>query len=42
MRMNFRSIWLIIVAVRKSVEEMVIDCFVAIVSRRGIGCSSGV
>jgi hypothetical protein len=39
MRMNFRSIWFIIFAVNKSGNVIVMDCFVEIVSRSGIGGS---
>ena len=39
MRMNFRSIWFMIFAVSKSDKESVMDCFVEIGSRRGIGNS---
>jgi hypothetical protein len=39
MRMNFRSTWLIIFAVRKAFDERVVGSFVEIVSRSGIGCS---
>ena len=39
MRMNFRSIWFMIFAVWKSDKESVMDCFVEIGSRRGIGNS---
>lgn len=39
MSMNFRSIWFMIFAVKKSGKESVMDCFVEIVSRRGMGGS---